>query len=121
MITVANNKRKSLAKAKIILNVDFPTELVNKYNIYEEAIIINLRGNVKINSKRFNGININDYEITYSNNDIYFEDYNIIERYYKKDIYEALIYKKQPFESIMKKIRKDKVKIVQLIGNNTVI
>ncbi len=76
MITVVNNKRKSLVKAKIILNVDFPTELINKYNIYEEAIIINLQGNVKINSKRFNGININDYEITYSNDDIYFEDYN---------------------------------------------
>lgn len=121
MITVANNKRKSLAKTKIILNVDFPTELINKYNINEEAIIINLQGNVKINSKRFNGININDYEITYSNDDIFFEDYNVIEKYYKKDIYEALIYKKQPFENIMKKIRKDKVKIAQLIGNNTAI
>ncbi len=121
MITVANNKRKSLAKAPIILNIDFPKELLNKYNIYDEAIIINLKGNMKINSKRFNGININDYEITYVNDDIYFEDYNILEKYCKKDIYEALIYKKQPFENIIKKVKKDNVKIAALIANNTII
>jgi len=112
MIVITNNKRKSLSKSKIILNVDFPTELINKYNIYEEAIIINLQGNVKINNKRFNGININDYEITYSNEDMYFENYNIIEKYYKKDIYESLIYIKQPFNNLMKKSKKIKLRLL---------
>ena len=121
MITVSNNKRKSLSKAKIILNIDFPTELINKYNIYEEAIIINLKGNVKINNKRFNGININDYEINYSKRDMYFEDYEILEKFANKDIYEALIYKRQPYQDVIKKIKKDNVEILKLFANKTEI
>ena len=35
--------------------------------------------------------------------------------YYKKNIYEAYIYKQQPIENIMNKIRKDKVKITKLL------
>ena len=50
-------------KSQIILNIDFPKELINKYNIQDEAIIVNVKGTVKINKKRFNGLNINDYEI----------------------------------------------------------
>lgn len=119
MITVTNNKKKSLAKSKIILNVDFPTELINQYYIYEEAIIINLRGNVKINRKRYNGININDYKIDFN----YLEefDYDKDNLYDKKDIYEAQIYQKQPYKEIKKRIKKDGVKIVELIGNKMVL
>lgn len=119
MITVTNNKKKSLAKSEIILNVDFPTELINQYYIYEEAIIINLRGNVKINRKRFNGININDYKMKFNYLDEF--DYDKNNLYDKKDIYEAQIYQKQPYQEIIKRIKKDKVKIVGLIGNKTVL
>lgn len=119
MITVTNNKKKSLAKSEIILNVDFPTELINQYYIYEEAIIINLRGNVKINRKRFNGININDYKIEFNYLDEF--DYDKNNLYEKKDIYEAQIYQKQPYQEVIKKTKKDKVKIVGLIGNKTVL
>lgn len=119
MITVTNNKKKSLSKSEIILNVDFPTELINQYYIYEEAIIINLRGNVKINRKRFNGININDYKIEFNYLDGF--DYDKNNLYDKKDIYEAQIYQKQPYQEVIKKTKKDKVKIVGLIGNKTVL
>lgn len=115
MITVTNNKKKSLAKSKLILNVDFPTELINQYCVYEEAIIINLRGNVKINKKRFNGVNINDYNIEFNYLDEF--DYDKDNLYEKKDIYEALIYKKQPYKDIKYKIQRDKVRIVELFGN----
>lgn len=54
MVTVTNNKKKSLVKSNVILNYDFPTELINKYRICDEAIVINVRQNVSINSKRFN-------------------------------------------------------------------
>lgn len=119
MINVNNNKRKSLIKSKVILNVDFPTELINQYNIYDEAIIVNLKGNVKINKKRFNGMNINDYQITYNSYEEF--DYEKNNLYDQKDIYEALIYQKQPFEYIERKIKKDKVKIIQLVGNRTIL
>ena len=119
MITITNNKRKSLSKSKIILNVDFPTELINKYNIYEEAIIINLKGNVKINLKRFNGININDYEINFKDLEDFDYDKNIL--YDKKDIYEAQIFQNQPFKYILERIKNDKVEITEMIGNRTII
>lgn len=119
MITVGNNKKKGLSKAELILNVDFPSELINQYNICENAIIVNLRGNVKIGKKRFNGISINDYEITYKNEDGF--DYDKETKYKSYEIYEGQINKKQPFQEIMKQLEKDKVRITQLRGRNTKI
>ena len=109
MITLNNNKRKSLAKADIILNFDFPEELINKYRIAEKAIIVNFRGNAKIKQKRFEGKIFNDYDIVVQNLEE-FQDY-ASKKFYIKDIYEALIYKHQPIENIMRKVEKDKVGI----------
>lgn len=119
MLVISNNRRKSLLKSKIILNIDFPTELINKYQIYEEAIIVNLKGNVKIEKKRFNGININDYEICFKYENEF--DFEKKEKYNKKDIYEAKIIKKQPYKFIMKRIDEDQVKIIELVGNKSTI
>ena len=116
-INVGNNKRKSLSKTNIILNLDFPTELINRYTMNNTATIINFKGNVKIKNKRFNGLNINDYEISFENFDDF--DYDKDDLYCKKDIYEASIYKKQPFKYIERKLNKDKVKIVELVGRRT--
>ena len=58
IITITNNKKKSLMKSHIILNIDFPRELLNKYMIKDDSIIVNIREKVKINKKRFNGLNI---------------------------------------------------------------
>lgn len=119
MITVGNNKKKGLSKAKIIFNVDFPSEIINQYNIYENAIIVNIRGNVKITKKRFNGITINDYEIAFNKGEEF--DYDKETKYKECKIYEAQMNKKQPLLEIMKKIEKDKVKITRLIGINSMI
>lgn len=118
IITVTNNKRKSLIKSKIILNVDFPNELINKYRICEDAIIVNIKHEVKIKNKRFNGICVNDYEIEFSENADIEYDYNKLDKYKNSHIYEAQIYKKQPINNILIKINRDKVKITKLIANN---
>lgn len=115
MITITNNKKKSLKNAKIILNMDFPNELINKFNIYDEAIILNLDGDIKINKKRFSGLNINNYEI--SLNDV---DY-LSKEFYIRDIFESQIYKKATFKNIRKEIKEKEVKIGQLIGLNGLI
>lgn len=117
VITISNNKKKSLKRANIILNIDFNEEELNKYNIPDEAIIVNIDGNIEINKKRFNGLNINDYEISFEKFDEF--DYEKDKLYWKKDLYEASIYKKQPYQYIERKINKDKVKIVELIGKRT--
>ena len=119
MITITNNKKKSLMKANMILNIDFPEEEINKYNIPDEAIIINIKEKVKIYKKRFNGLNINDYEISFKDYEKF--DYDKNNYYFQKDIYEAELYKKQPYEYIERKIKKDKVKIIKLVGNKTIL
>lgn len=119
VINVGNNKRKGILKSKIILNLDFPSELVNKYNIYDEAIIVNFQNNVKIKKKRYNGICINDYEIDVKNcNDFNFLDF---ENYYKKELYEGISYKNQPIEEVLKKLKIDGVVIEKLVGVNNSI
>ena len=56
LIALSNNKQKSISKSDIILNIDFPNEKINQYNINEKAIIVNFKNNIKINNKRFNGM-----------------------------------------------------------------
>ena len=118
VITVTNNKRKSLTKSELILNVDFPTELINEYKIYENAVIVNIKNTVKIKEKRFNGICVNDYEIKFRDNINSDYDCEKIAKYKNKYIYESEIYKNQPTKNILKKIDADKVKITKLIANN---
>lgn len=119
ILTVGNNKKKGLARVGLILNVDFPNELINQYQIYEKAILVNLRGNVKITKKRFEGMTINDYEIELPREEEF--DYEKISKYKTCQVYEAQFNKRQPFEKIKKQLEKDKVKIKELIGVNTKI
>lgn len=42
MLAVLNNKRKSLARAKYIINFDFNGENINQYNINRTAVLLNL-------------------------------------------------------------------------------
>ena len=116
LIIVSNNKKKSLLKPQIILNMDFNKEILNKYKINENAIIINLEGDMKIEDKRFNGVNVNDYEIDIGREEVIwrqnFKNYRI------KDLLEAVLYMKDTFESISTKIRKNKVSIKELYGIN---
>ena len=92
LLNVSNNRRKSLIKAEIILNVDFPKELINDFSIYDKSTIINWDEPLKIRKKRFNGkiieeINIElnkDSEIASFIND------NGLENYDERDICQVL-------------------------------
>lgn len=116
IITITNNKKKSLMKSQIILNIDFPKELINKYNIQDEAVIVNIKGNIKINKKRFNGLNVNDYEIDFRDDKKNNKALN--NKFYLKDLYESELYKRQKFSEIREKIKVDKVVIKKLVLNN---
>lgn len=119
VMNMGNNKKKGLSKTKIILNLDFPQEVLNKYNINDEAIIVNFEGGINIEKKRFNGININDYEIKVLNsNEI---DFSKTTKFALKDIYEAEQYKTQPIKQVIEKIRNDDVQIDKLIARKTII
>ncbi len=118
VITIGNNKKKSLMKSKIILNIDFPKELINKYNINDDAIIINMAGKIKINKKRFNGLIINNYEIDFRN-DVNEKKYLLEKRFYLRDLYEADIYKKQNFNEIRKNLKRDGLVIKKVYLSNS--
>lgn len=136
LISVSNNKNKALKKAKYIFNVNMNKSEMKKYKIDRNAIIINLKENVKIDDTSFEGININYFQISIP--DDYIEKYEIFCKENEFDtvkIYEAILLRKiqsQKAKSVMlsktdlKKrknieadiIKKDNVKITGLIGNN---
>lgn len=63
IVKVNNNRRKSLIKTNLIVNFDFPNELINKYYINDDAIIISIDEKIKIERKRFKGKVIKDYKV----------------------------------------------------------
>jgi len=116
LIIISNNQKKSLLKPQIILNIDFCKALLNKYRINENAIIINLEGDVKIDTKRFNGININDYEIEVAREEIIWREN--MKKFKTKDLLESALYMKDSFDNVCGKISKNKVSIKELYGVN---
>ena len=117
MMTVTDNKRKSLSKSKIILNFDFTEKQLNQYDIYEEAIIINLIGKAKVDKKRFNGLVVNDYEIYSTREDDYF-GLDKVRNFYVKDLLEESLYRKDSFANIRRNITYGHYKIKALYGLN---
>lgn len=116
LIIVSNNHKKSLVKSEIILNIDFNKITLNKYRINEKAIIVNLEGNMKIEEKRFNGINVNDYDINVGREEIIWREN--MKDFKTKDLLEAAIYMKDTFSNISNKINKNKIEIKELYGLN---
>ena len=91
LINVTNNRRKSLLKAELIINVDFPKEIINEFAIYDRSTIINWDEPLKIRKKRFNGKIIEEIKI---NLDIEGEIVKVIEenelkKYDERDICQA--------------------------------
>ena len=114
MLNISNNKRRSLFKSEYIINIDFPEELINKYRIYDEAILVNIGDKINISSKRFNGINVNYYKIKVP------EECKIA-NFSDEIVYESLIYGIKDFKLIKNKIIKDEICIDKFIGNKGMI
>ena len=109
VICVMNNKRKSLKKAKIIINLDFLKENINEYSIFRNAMLINLRLEKVTNLKGFEGMIIQNVDIELNEEKNEWIKQNRLENFSKIEIYESLI---------NKKIDKSKAKITKLYGNN---
>lgn len=113
IIKISNNYKTALQKTNIIINMDFPEETINRYFIPSKSIIVNINGGIKIKTKKFNGININGYNIMIP------PKYKI-EGYNDKFIYESNVLGKE-YEIARKQIIEDKIKIKNLIGEKGVI
>ena len=116
LILVSNNQKKSLAKTQLILNMDFNKEVLNKYKINENAVILNLEGDMIIYNKRFNGINVNNYEIEVGREEIIWR--TNMNKFETKELLEAYLYMKDTFDNIRAKIGKYKVLVQEIYGIN---
>lgn len=109
IITVSNNKKKSLKRANIIINLDFKNEDINNYNIQRNAIIINISGNEVNKLRGFEGIIIRNIKIELSEKENLFIKKNyLIESFDEIEIY-------QSFVNIVKSRN---INILELHGNN---
>lgn len=114
MITLSNNKKRSLMKSDIILNLDFPPELVWQYQIKKEAILINIEYPVILKAKSFKGMIINHYEITQ-------KEEKEIPEFDTKLLYEAKLGKQSNLIAALQQIKKDGVNIKWVMGRNGVL
>ena len=110
ILNITNNKNKSLSNANLIINIDFPEEIINKYEINSNAIIVNIFNEIKIRAKKFNGININYYKACIP------KEYQI-DGFQNNLIYESSIYK-YSYENARKDIIASKIRIKKLVGIN---
>ena len=124
LISVSNNKKKALKRAKYILNVNLTKEELEKYKINREAIIVNIKENVKYNSASFDGINISNFKIEVP--DEFVEKFEEIGgKFDLVKLYESILFKndikKSKLENIYERIHNDNIKITELLGNNGII
>jgi len=116
LITVSNNKRKSLRNATYIINIDFDKNKIMLYNIKSNSTIINLTDeNIELKSN-FNGVLINNIELQIDKDKDCFinEFYGNIN---KKIFIEMLIKKNNRNLEYIKKISQEySAKISELIG-----
>lgn len=113
LIKLSNNMKTNIKSSEIIINIDFPEEILNKLDIPNNAIVINIPKNINITSKRFTGVNVKSWNIKIPNK------YKV-EGFQDKIIYESLIYKK-PIIKVFNQIENDHIEIEELIGLNGAI
>ncbi len=119
-IYLSNNKRKSLRRAKYIVNFDYGIGEIEKYNINRTAILVNIEQKVKIESMAFEGISINNVNIQIP--DELIEHFGrMMEKINKNILYMSLVNQKQELARIKDRIKEDNIHILNLIGDKGII
>lgn len=114
-ITVSNNKRKSLKRAKIIINIDFAN--FKDYNINRNSIIINTKNNL-ILGKGFEGICIE--KIIVDTNKI-MKIFSEMEEMNKHQLIEGEVVKANEYIKAREVVKNNKFKIVKVLGKRNII
>lgn len=119
LISVSNNKKKALRRAKYVLNVNLTTEELAKYNINRNAVIINIRENVKYSNPGFEGVNVNYFDIKVPDEfDEKFEqmgnNFDLVKLYESILIAEDM----ENLDKVYEKIARDEIQVKNVIGIN---
>ncbi len=122
-IQFSNSHQKSLAKSKIIINLDFNELDISEYRIDNDAIIINcFKEKIKIKSKLFNGIVVNNYKIELLKEiKNKFKKANLFNEYNNFILYESMLNSEKNIFKIYNRIEEDEIIIKNLVGNNGII
>ena len=119
-ITVSNNKRKSLKKARWVINLDFEMNELKNYVLYRNAFILNMTEEKQMKIPAFEGIIIQKIELTVKEKlqqewkamGLDSQVFDII------DLYETCVQKQSDYFQNVRKLEENGVKIINLIGNN---
>lgn len=121
-IRISNNKKKILTHSDVIFNFDFSEEILNKFTLPLDGIIINYNNKIRIRNKLFNGLNIHNYNINIHKNLIEaFEEDNLLDSFDLEILYESLYFKELSFSKMLTHFMEDALIITSLEGSNGTI
>lgn len=121
IITVTNNKRKSLRRAKWLVNFDMPIEEMKKYTIYQTSAIIYLGKDGVYKGNAFDGIHICKAGIDVSQEiKDFFINHNLFKQFSITILYESTLINKR-FWSIKEQMKKNQLKIAKLYGSRGIL
>lgn len=115
-IIYSHNYRKSLLKAKMIINIDFSNQDLKKYKINQDAIILQLYHEKPELKQIFNGIYIMEMILDYDKQRL--GVYTDLNAFSFKEVYISRINQETNMEEVWRKIKKDNIKVRYLEGIN---
>jgi len=117
ILTVTNNRKKSLKRAKWVINFDLSAEEIKKYTINRMATIIYLTKEGIYEESGFEGLHICKAGIDVSQEiKDFFEKQNLLNQCPITVLYESTIQCQKSFKQVKEQMRKDQVKIEKLYG-----
>lgn len=122
IVTVTNNKKKSLKRAKWIINFDLTTQEIQKYAINRTATIIYLNKEGIYEANNFAGLHICQAGIDVSQEikDFFAKQY-LLNQCPLTILYESTIGNGKSFRNVIERLQKDKVKVKRLYGRRGIL
>lgn len=118
-ITISNNKRKALKRANYIVNLDWDNEMIQKYQINRQAIILHTLEKIIDIPKGFDGIILYQIEIGVKEEiEQRMRDCKLYPKFTLKDLYRTELEKEKRFSVWQERIIQDEIKVKKLIGKN---
>lgn len=122
IITVTNNKKKSLKRANWIINFDLSAGEMEKYTINRTATIIYLTTDGVYEENTFEGLHICRAGIDVSQEvKEFFEKQHLLKQCPITILYESTIQDKKNFKQVKQQLKKDQVTIEKLYGRRGVL
>lgn len=114
---ISNNRKKFLKKAKILVNIDFSSEVLSGFNINRNCILINLNHDMCKLKSSFHGTVINSIAISYDNK---YKNYINLQNYDGLTLYESFV-QNEKYSLARGQLIDDSCRITELIGDKYVI